>query len=644
MKKLYFILLLALISFNCQKELTAPESLLPTITTAATTSITNTTALSGGNITDDGGATITARGVCWALTPDPVVTGNHTIDGTGTGIFASNITGLTANTVYHVRAYATNSVGTTYGADSGFTTTNSSTALPTVTTLQITGMSLATASGGGNVTADGGATVTARGVCWSTTANPVATGNHTTDGTGTGSFISAITGLTGGTTYHVRAYATNSVGTAYGGDSVFTTTATAGLPTVTTASIGTITALTASGGGTVTADGGATVTIRGLCWSTTANPVATGNHTTDGSGIGTFAGFITGLTPGTTYHVRAYATNSVGTAYGGDSTFTTTTVTPPTVQVYAAGYENNGSKDVAKYWKNSVAVNLTDGSNNAEANSIFINGTDVYVAGWEMQGTKKVAKYWKNSVAVNLTDGSNNAEATQIIVAGTDIYVSGREATATSIGQAKYWKNGSAVNLAASATEISFAKSIAVAGTDVYVAVSISGASATMYAVIIKNGVVTDLSGGFVASAANAVFLQGSDVYVAGRHGFYQATYWKNNVVINLPSSETNTETGAFSIFVSGTDVYVSGFEKTSLAFGNIEVAKYWKNGIATNLTNAVFHASAEAITVSGSDIYAAGYEENAAGNGIAKYWKNGVAFNLTDGSKDAGAYSIIVK
>ncbi len=325
MKHIRIILLLAIVSFNCQKEL-SPEntSLLPTISTTTTTSITNTTALSGGNITDDGGATITARGVCWATTPNPDITGSHTTNGTGTGIFASPLTGLTANTTYHVRAYAVNIIGTAYGADSSFTTTSSTTALPTVTTASITAITLVTATAGGNVTADGGATVTARGVCWSTTSNPVATGNHTTDGTGTGIFTSAITGLSAGTLYHVRAYATNTVGTAYGGDSVFSTTITAVLPTVITSTISSITSTTASSGGNVTSNGGATVTARGVCWSTTANPVATGNHTTDGNGTGIFTSALTGLTAGTTYHVRAYATNSAGTAYGGDSSFTTT--------------------------------------------------------------------------------------------------------------------------------------------------------------------------------------------------------------------------------------------------------------------------------------------------------------------------------
>ena len=94
---------------------------------------------------------------------------------------------------------------------------------PTVTTAVISDIDKTTATGGGNVTTDGGATVTARGICWSTSQNPTISGSHTTDGTGTGSFTSAMTGLTANTTYYVRAYATNSVGTAYGEELSFTT-------------------------------------------------------------------------------------------------------------------------------------------------------------------------------------------------------------------------------------------------------------------------------------------------------------------------------------------------------------------------------------------------------------------------------------
>jgi hypothetical protein len=100
--------------------------------------------------------------------------------------------------------------------------------LPTVTsTAAISNISYTTASSGGNISLDGGAAVTARGVCWSTSINPtIALSTKTIDGSGIGSFTSSITGLLAATTYYVRAYATNSVGTAYGTQMVFTTNAT----------------------------------------------------------------------------------------------------------------------------------------------------------------------------------------------------------------------------------------------------------------------------------------------------------------------------------------------------------------------------------------------------------------------------------
>ncbi|MBK7213178.1 MAG: carboxypeptidase regulatory-like domain-containing protein [Bacteroidales bacterium] len=93
------------------------------VTTTAVTAVTMTSAASGGNVISDGGSPITARGVCWATTANPVATGLHTTDGTGTGAFTSSITGLSSSTLYHVRAYATNANGTFYGDDLTFTTT-----------------------------------------------------------------------------------------------------------------------------------------------------------------------------------------------------------------------------------------------------------------------------------------------------------------------------------------------------------------------------------------------------------------------------------------------------------------------------------------------------------------------------------------
>ena len=192
---------------------------------------------------------------------------------------------------------------------------------PIVTTDSISNLDDHSALAGGNVVSDGGTPVTERGVCWSTSPNPTVSGSHTTDGTGTGSFTSSLTGLTAVTTYYVRAYATNAAGTAYGNQITFTTSPVA--PTVTTTAASNITVSSATTGGNVTSDGGATVTARGVCWGTSPNPTISGRHTTDGTGTGSFTSSLTGLTAGTTYYVRAYATNAAGTAYGNQDTFIT---------------------------------------------------------------------------------------------------------------------------------------------------------------------------------------------------------------------------------------------------------------------------------------------------------------------------------
>ncbi|MCK4699990.1 MAG: fibrobacter succinogenes major paralogous domain-containing protein [Bacteroidales bacterium] len=198
--------------YGDQKSFTTTALSSPTVATTPISNITENSAQSGGNVTDDGGTTITTRGVCWNTSQNPTISNDHTNDGSGTGSFTSSLTGLTQKTKYYVRAYATNGAGTAYGNEISFLTLS----LPTVTTSPVINTTDNSAQSGGNVTDDGGTTVTARGVCWNTSQNPTITDDHTTDGSGTGSFTSSLTGLTQNITYYVRAYATNSVGTGYG--------------------------------------------------------------------------------------------------------------------------------------------------------------------------------------------------------------------------------------------------------------------------------------------------------------------------------------------------------------------------------------------------------------------------------------------
>ena len=191
--------------------------------------------------------------------------------------------------------------------------------LPQVTTLPVTNITGYTAASGVNIIANGGNPVTAAGICWSINPNPTLNDSVNPNGSVSGTTNLNLTNLSPGTTYYIRAFATNGGGTAYGNQLTFVTGA--ALPTLTTINATNITFNSAIVGGNATNDGGAPVTARGVCWSTTQNPTLANNSLIIGSGLGAFNDTITGLTGNTTYYVRAFATNSSGTAYGNQMSF-----------------------------------------------------------------------------------------------------------------------------------------------------------------------------------------------------------------------------------------------------------------------------------------------------------------------------------
>jgi uncharacterized protein (TIGR02145 family) len=374
-----------------------------TITTRAVTDITANSAKAGGDISSDGGAPVTVKGICWSTAENPTTSDSFTSDGDGTAGYASNMTGLVNGTTYFVRAYATNKAGTAYGNQVTFKTAG----FPTLTTRAITNITINTARSGGDISSDGGEQITVKGVCWNTAENPTTSNSFTSDGDGTAGFASNITGLVQGTTYFVRAYATNKAGTAYGNQVTFKT---AGIPILTTRTITGITFNSAKSGGDISDDGGLPVTAKGICWNTAENPTISNSFTTNGTGKEGFSSDMTGLVQGTTYYVRAYATNAAGTAYGNQLSFRTVQVNTPvvttsvitgvttTTAVSGGKITNNGGAGISAkgvVWGTAPGPTIAGSKTNEGA------GTDDFVS--NISGLTPGTVYYVRAYATNVT-------------------------------------------------------------------------------------------------------------------------------------------------------------------------------------------------------------------------------------------------
>ena len=427
----------------------ASSSLLPTVLTQDISNMGNNTVIVRGNVTSEGASAVTERGVCWDITPNPMVDGSHTMDNGGTGVFTDSITGLVSNITYFVRAYASNQYGTVYGNEVSFTIPVNSNGdslscqgTPTITdidgniynTVQIAGQcwmrenlrttkysdgttilqgntnsntigywsypndeSSAKQSYGllynwkavmKNATSSDANPSGVQGVCptgwhvpsdveWtqltdyvSSRSECVCSSNDTTfiakalasqiGWNETSSYCSVGNNLNSNNTVGFSAMPAgwnrsqfNSTSrfwssTENGSSYVYARTMTSGgakfdritytqknyymsvrclkdngEAVVHTVSVNDIDVNAAKCVGNVISEGDTTVTVRGVCWSTSHNPTIRDNHTSNGTGTGLFISNITGLSPFTTYYVRAYASNSMGIAYGEEFSFVT---------------------------------------------------------------------------------------------------------------------------------------------------------------------------------------------------------------------------------------------------------------------------------------------------------------------------------
>lgn len=446
-----------------------------TITTIIATNITSKTALCGGKITNDGGASVSSRGVCWNTTGNPTIEDSKTTDGSGNGDFTSNMTNLATNTTFHVRAYALNNAGIAYGNEIIFTTFygevtdidgnvyltikignqvwmaenlkvtkyNDGTPIPNITdnsnwagltsgaycfyNNDISNKSIygalynwhavytnKLAPSGWHVPTDeewtimttylgeentGGKLKEAGTEHW-LIPNSFATnetrftglpGGHVsqsgfvylgkygywwcwTDGISTGPWFRALNFDNGGITKYAF---DQKVGL-----SVRCIQGVLTKPVISTTSISQITTTTAISGGNIASDGGASITSRGVCWNTTGNPTISDAKTSDGGGIGSFTSSITGLTSNTTYFVRAYATNSQGTAYGSHVSFTTSPSGNPTGS-FIDSRDGKTYKTVKIGGQTFMAENLAYLPAVNPSNTFSFTGYKYYVYGYE---------------------------------------------------------------------------------------------------------------------------------------------------------------------------------------------------------------------------------------------------------------------
>lgn len=299
-------------SYGAVKSFTT-TSAPPSVTTNAVSYIDKFSARFNGNVTSDQGATITERGFCYNTTGNPTIAHNkRTVSGT-TGSYYYDQSGLSPNTTYYVKAFATNSKGTSYGSQVSFTTLA---AQPEVTSSAVTNLEATTATFNGTVVTDNGSAITERGVAYGPSSNPTTSGNKIVASGTTGSFSVNATGLTPATTYYYRAYAINAYGTSYGGNIQIRTRP--GNPS-------------GLSGTTISKSQINLTWTKGVGASTTIIRRATGGYPssiTSGTGVYSGAGTSTndtGLDAGTTYYYRAWSREGTDNDSSGYSSFMGTT-------------------------------------------------------------------------------------------------------------------------------------------------------------------------------------------------------------------------------------------------------------------------------------------------------------------------------
>ena len=438
----------------------------------------------------------------------------------------------------------------------------------TVSTTAVSSISNTTAISGGTISNNGGGAISFSGVVWSTNENPTIADSKTTENATSGAYVSNLSGLSAGTTYYVRAYATNSAGTSYGSQVSFTTLANIVAPTVNTTSQSQVTNKSFVVSGNVTDWGGANVSDRGIVWSKTETTPSLENATkvSTGSGLGIFSSYVHGVDASTTYYVRTFASNSAGTSYGSVATVVTKVTDPQVIKTIA----KDGSGDyttvqaafdaVPDNYTGKWIIHIKPGTY-TERPTLLNNKTNVYLIGDNADTT---------IITNNISAGNINPDTG--IAYGTSLSqtmaIFGNDFTASKITVANTFVNSTANTQINSATQA--------------VALKTQGDRQAFYDCKIIGYQDTYLANSIGRAYFKNCYIEGNVDFIFGRQTvvFDQCTTYinRNNSVVTAPSTEASTKYG-FVFLDCNLKVPVAGTtDFNGTVISNFHFGRAWQN------------------------------------------------------------------
>lgn len=324
-KLLKFSLFCIVVLCGCKVVDEIKKELYVKISTDDVTNFTYTGAILGGSVTDDGGKTITEKGICYSTTPGPSINNNKNNLGAGLGIFSVVLNNLTENTTYYYRSYCINALGTAYGEEKKFTTLDYS--LPTITLSTPTNIVFYGMSLSANISSGGGTEVLEKGFVYSTSPNPTILNNKLIvagfTGNNTNLYNTNLTNLLENTQYYVRGFASNKKGVSYSNEVLIKTLETE-VPKIQTSVSGATTGTMNATASISNQNNIAQILSSGFYYSTNIGVKETDKFVlANYNGLGAFSGKIDNLLDGTVYYVRAFVKTSKGLTQGNEVQLTT---------------------------------------------------------------------------------------------------------------------------------------------------------------------------------------------------------------------------------------------------------------------------------------------------------------------------------